>query len=621
MATEKANPMKKISAKLFASIPLIITVSVAGTPLAAHAATEVPANFDWSFLPAVVPSDSNLAIVRPDGTIVTVDLLYDRSTPPDPQNATARILFLSQDADATGTASIRLQNDFSTKQVDVHGLMLQPDGKLLLTGTFTRVNGQSHNSLVRLNRDGSLDSAFQADFGPVEVNTSFFFELSVLAVFPDGRIVVNVVDHAANMVSVLVVGADGKFDTSFAPTRVSEEICCSPVLGATTQDGKALIFGPEIPGLLRLGFNGGVDDTFKPDFQMPADPNFGTNTIASIQAVLSAADGRLIVAGDFTSVNGTSRSYIARLNADGTLDPSFKAQLSGPFHGTATILSDRSILVLSDKEFVEFDSDGQVKSRFTVPRPIKNCDSPAIFGGFALQSEVPKRILLLFMNSCFSGVNGVVLPFARVLLEGPASAFQIVGEMPSGPHWYAGNAFAIDEAEHGFEFVVQRLGETTGAATVKFTTADGTARAGVDYIAQAGTLNFAPFETEKYVTVPLTGLQNRESRVFFVSLSDATDAKLFGQPPVPVTIMGKALASGKIAALRMPQGGVALIFGELISPIEFETHSLVEVSLDLKTWLPSAGYRFKPDDNAVVWIDPRPRLDTTRFYRVREDRP
>ena len=85
-------------------------------------------------------------------------------------------------------------------------------------------------------------------------------------------------------------------------------------------------------------------------------------------------------------------------------------------------------------------------------------------------------------------------------------------------------------------------------------------------------------------------------------------------------IIGKALTPGKITPLRIPNGGVALVFGEL--SFEFESSSLVEVSSDLKTWLPAAGYRFRggggvPNDNTVVWIDPRARFDATRFYRVR----
>ena len=34
-------------------------------------------------------------------------------------------------------------------------------------------------------------------------------------------------------------------------------------------------------------------------------------------------DGRIVIGGDFTSVNGTARNRVARLNANGTVDASF----------------------------------------------------------------------------------------------------------------------------------------------------------------------------------------------------------------------------------------------------------------------------------------------------------
>src|SRR5262249_10883676 len=140
----------------------------------------------------------------------TVDVLYDVSTPAE---TTARIVFLSQDGDATGAAKVRLQNGY------LNGLTLQPDGKLLLTGTFTRVNGEPHDSLVRLNQDGSLDSSFQAGFGFVQVLSN---EVSVMALFPDGRILVKVTDPLAIPISILVLGKDGKFDPGFIPTSLPQ---------------------------------------------------------------------------------------------------------------------------------------------------------------------------------------------------------------------------------------------------------------------------------------------------------------------------------------------------------------------------------------------------------------
>lgn len=61
--------------------------------------------------------------------------------------------------------------------------------------------------------------------------------------------------------------------------------------------------------------------------------------------------------------------------------------------------------------------------------------------------------------------------------------------------------------------------------TLNYTTQDGTARAGEDYQAVSGSLNFAVGETEKTIAVPVIGDTRIEpDEAFFVVLSDVTDA-------------------------------------------------------------------------------------------------
>src|SRR4029079_427930 len=49
----------------------------------------------------------------------------------------------------------------------------------------------------------------------------------------------------------------------------------------------------------------------------------------AVQAVALQPDGKVIIAGDFTSFNNVPRYRIARLNSDGSVDPTFDAG-SGP---------------------------------------------------------------------------------------------------------------------------------------------------------------------------------------------------------------------------------------------------------------------------------------------------
>src|SRR6266480_1909694 len=49
---------------------------------------------------------------------------------------------------------------------EVNAAILQPDGKLLIGGHFTKVNGVTRQSLARLNADGTLDLTFDPGAGP-----------------------------------------------------------------------------------------------------------------------------------------------------------------------------------------------------------------------------------------------------------------------------------------------------------------------------------------------------------------------------------------------------------------------------------------------------------------------
>jgi beta-glucosidase len=87
----------------------------------------------------------------------------------------------------------------------------------------------------------------------------------------------------------------------------------------------------------------------------------------------------------------------------------------------------------------------------------------------------------------------------------------------------AASTYQLPEKDGQITVPVRLNRASTDPVTVKYATADGTAEAGKDYEAAAGTLTFAPGETEKTVTLKSIDDQIDEpNETFDLNLSDAT---------------------------------------------------------------------------------------------------
>ena len=110
------------------------------------------------------------------------------------------------------------------------------------------------------------------------------------------------------------------------------------------------------------------------------------------------------------------------------------------------------------------------------------------------------------------GIDDIVVSSSPISQDSPG-AFSI-------------NDVSISEGDSGSSFLtftVSRNGGDTGAVTVDYATADGTATAGSDYLSASGTLTFADGETSQTVTVEINGDVTAEGNEgFFVNLANAT---------------------------------------------------------------------------------------------------
>lgn len=195
---------------------------------------------------------------------------------------------------------------------NLYAVAAQPDGKALIAGGFTTVNGIPRAHLARLNPDGSVDLGFHPQVDRWVI---------ALALQPDGKIVIGGYFTEVNGAvrhCIARLRPDGRLDADFAPTPGADPMQVEAVV--VQPDGKVILGGVfhEVngvarPRIARLNADGSLDASF--------DPGGGPDS--SVFAVALQRDGKVVIGGYFAAVNGVSRRGIARLHADGTLDLSF----------------------------------------------------------------------------------------------------------------------------------------------------------------------------------------------------------------------------------------------------------------------------------------------------------
>ena len=298
-------------------------------------------------------------------------------------DSNGRIIFL---ANAGSVRLVRLQTNggldasfnpdlgyFGT----VNALARQSDGKVLVAGVYSRMNGIGRNGLARVNGDGTLDPTFDAGSGFSGPPTSMILQSDgkILAVGDFGT-------YNGTTVNGLVrINTDGSIDNTFVVT-----VSSNPSSVALQADGKILISGSFASvngttrtGVARLNTNGSLDDTFNPTIGSP-----------NIFAVVAQADGKIMIAGSFSGVNGFNRSNLARLNSDGSLDQSFTANSLGGPVSRLLVQSDGKYLIgvgSPATTLARRNSDGIVDGTFTPPTFLASSSSDTAIHSIVIQPD------------------------------------------------------------------------------------------------------------------------------------------------------------------------------------------------------------------------------------------
>ncbi|HVU23904.1 MAG TPA: hypothetical protein VHE13_07240 [Opitutus sp.] len=289
-----------------------------------------------------------LACARSDGAVALVEgplvwgyqSLHGQVGPPIPVMADAGLAIADPGA---GTVTPLATTIGWRTRSSVGRLTLDSAGRILVEGGFTHIDGTPRAGYARFNADGSLDPTFN----PVAT--------SPLLHLPDGRTIASqrtlgpadsngIHSYVANIVRLT---SDGSLDPTFVPTDPD-------LLGATwltaTPDGRVLVSkfaGGAIQEnkakLLWLDPDGNVAATMPTAFSgflLDLPPQYAIAT-PPVTAAVALADGKLLLGMTATAVNGSPVGKIVRLNADGSIDQTYRPDLR-------SLLSVQSAIPLPD---------------------------------------------------------------------------------------------------------------------------------------------------------------------------------------------------------------------------------------------------------------------------------
>ncbi|MEQ1747927.1 MAG: autotransporter-associated beta strand repeat-containing protein [Prosthecobacter sp.] len=216
---------------------------------------------------------------------------------------------------------------------------VQTDGKVLVGGSFTQIDGVDRNRVIRLNSNGSLDTSFEAFVMNGEVRD--------ILIQADGKIViggtfttVRVDGTSANNLTrnrIARLNANGSLDSGFDPNLNGDV----RVLVAQS-DGRILVGGSFTAvgsagrtRMARLTANGSLDSTFiSPDIRN-----------GEVRAIVQEPTGNFVIGGNFTSVRGdNNRNRLARISNDARTLDTFNPDANGDVNGIA-LLPDGKLLV------------------------------------------------------------------------------------------------------------------------------------------------------------------------------------------------------------------------------------------------------------------------------------
>ena len=261
-----------------------------------------------------VTDNSSLAAVGADGKVVLSAQTWNGENVV--VSFVGSYIRLNENGTRDPSFALRGSSYFTTSTV-ITGL---PDGRYLVAGTTNSV-GTRFTGVLRLNTDGTVDRTFQTA-SPYELGAG----VNDILVQPDGRILVAGTFNVRNDLTLGLIRLlpDGRLDPTFNGVP---QLSQSPNFNrgdvrriALQADGRIVALARPLNGtfptsnLLRFWPSGALD----PDFQVATNSN--RNSTPILFAIAARSDNALFVGGNFTEFSRFPRKSFVRLNG-GPLRP------------------------------------------------------------------------------------------------------------------------------------------------------------------------------------------------------------------------------------------------------------------------------------------------------------
>ncbi|MEC5164915.1 putative delta-60 repeat protein [Flavobacterium sp. PL11] len=206
---------------------------------------------------------------------------------------------------------------------DIRALAIQADGKIVIGGDFTKYNESTANRIVRLNSDGTHDTTFNSGTGFSAGYVSVVKITAIGEMMIGGSFTGNY--NGIDVNRLILLDANGvvvpPFDIGDGPGSATVLTLEMESTNSWFVGGSFSVFDSQNQGrLAKIGSDGSLEIGF-------LTSGVGFNN--SVAKVISLSDNKTLVFGNFTKFNGVKTSRITRLLDDGVVDSSFNPSANG----------------------------------------------------------------------------------------------------------------------------------------------------------------------------------------------------------------------------------------------------------------------------------------------------